>query len=210
MACNAYNHPLNCRCGWGGVNYGSGIRSWEIKQAHEYERAEAEKQKRAHDLKPFVTPNARCPVCGAEVWFYSSPDGGRVYFDDLGWPWPKHPCTDNRTSDPRLSPFLALKGLSGEAADARQRAWQTSGDRPIIRWIHSETLASVDILQTRRRSLVELAEPQAFTYLTWLAVVEIDSRLPAFLREGSGGAEIHTLRWTGTTFEPRVIGATIG
>jgi hypothetical protein len=50
---------------------------------------------------PFVTyesylnPNARCPVCGASVFFYQSPYGGRVFFDELGPPWPKHPCTDH-------------------------------------------------------------------------------------------------------------------
>jgi hypothetical protein len=29
------------------------------------------------------------------VFFYQSPYGGRVFFDELGPPWPKHPCTDN-------------------------------------------------------------------------------------------------------------------
>lgn len=54
--------------------------------------------------KPFQTresytdPNARCPVCGEPVFFYQSPNGGRVFFDDLGWPWPKHSCTDNPKS----------------------------------------------------------------------------------------------------------------
>jgi hypothetical protein len=43
----------------------------------------------------YVNPNARCPVCGADVYFYQSPYGGRVFFDELGPPWPKHPCTDN-------------------------------------------------------------------------------------------------------------------
>ena len=43
----------------------------------------------------YVNPNARCPVCGANVYFYQSPYGGRVFFDELGPPWPKHPCTDN-------------------------------------------------------------------------------------------------------------------
>lgn len=43
----------------------------------------------------YVNPNARCPVCGSSVFFYKSPDGGSVYFDELGSPWPKHPCTDN-------------------------------------------------------------------------------------------------------------------
>lgn len=43
----------------------------------------------------FVNPNANCPVCGAEVFFYQNQHGSRVYFDELGPPWPKHPCTDN-------------------------------------------------------------------------------------------------------------------
>ncbi|WP_158238654.1 hypothetical protein [Roseateles chitinivorans] len=42
----------------------------------------------------FTIPNARCPVCFASVFFYRSPEGGRVFFDELGPPWPKHPCTD--------------------------------------------------------------------------------------------------------------------
>jgi hypothetical protein len=41
----------------------------------------------------YTNPNAKCPVCGALVYFYQSPSGGRVFFDDLGPPWPKHPCT---------------------------------------------------------------------------------------------------------------------
>ncbi len=43
----------------------------------------------------YVNPNATCPVCGAAVYFYQSPYGGRVFFDELGPPWPKHPCTDS-------------------------------------------------------------------------------------------------------------------
>lgn len=43
----------------------------------------------------YITPNACCPVCRQKVFFYQSPDGGRVFFDALGPPWPKHPCTDN-------------------------------------------------------------------------------------------------------------------
>ena len=42
-----------------------------------------------------VNPNARCPVCGDAVFSYANRHGSRVYFDELGHPWPKHPCTDN-------------------------------------------------------------------------------------------------------------------
>lgn len=37
-------------------------------------------------------PNARCPKCGAAVWFYRDRRGGSAYFDAIGHPWPKHPC----------------------------------------------------------------------------------------------------------------------
>lgn len=42
----------------------------------------------------FVNPNAKCPVCGEDVYYYESPYGGKVYFDSLGPPWPKHSCID--------------------------------------------------------------------------------------------------------------------
>jgi hypothetical protein len=29
------------------------------------------------------------------VFFYQNSFGSRVFFDELGPPWPKHPCTDN-------------------------------------------------------------------------------------------------------------------
>lgn len=59
----------------------------------------------------FVIPNAHCPVCGAPVFFYQNLWGSRVFFDELGSPWPKHPCTDStaknvqsETSAQRISP----------------------------------------------------------------------------------------------------------
>jgi hypothetical protein len=45
----------------------------------------------------FIAPNAKCPVCGEPVFYYQNEFGSRVYFDEIGWPWPKHPCTDNST-----------------------------------------------------------------------------------------------------------------
>jgi hypothetical protein len=66
---------------------------------------------RSKQYKPFthdsyINPNAYCPVCRESVVFYQSPYGGRVYFDKVGWPWPKHPCTDRsaRTTTSKLSP----------------------------------------------------------------------------------------------------------
>jgi len=85
---------------------------------------------RAAATKPFqtivsyVNPNARCPVCGERVYFYQSPNGGRVFFDDLGWPWPKHRCTDNPKSQTgpvkkivTISGNTSFRGRDGEALD---------------------------------------------------------------------------------------------
>jgi hypothetical protein len=43
-------------------------------------------------------------VCGAQVFFYSNEFGSRVYFDELGPPWPKHPCTDNSSDVGHFTP----------------------------------------------------------------------------------------------------------
>ena len=51
----------------------------------------------------FVSPNATCPVCKASVFFYSNANGSRVFFDQLGPPWPKHPCTDRPTVSLRVA-----------------------------------------------------------------------------------------------------------
>lgn len=51
---------------------------------------------RAPKLAAWVNPNAKCPVCGQSVYYYQNSAGSRVFFDELGPPWPKHPCTDNK------------------------------------------------------------------------------------------------------------------
>lgn len=37
--------------------------------------------------------NARCPVCQQAIFFYRNEHGSAVFFDELGPPWTKHPCT---------------------------------------------------------------------------------------------------------------------
>lgn len=39
-------------------------------------------------------------MCDARVYYYQSDSGGRVYFDELGPPWPRHPCTDQQLASP--------------------------------------------------------------------------------------------------------------
>lgn len=55
----------------------------------------------------YVNPSARCPICGASVYFYKSPFGGKVYFERLGPPWPKHPCTSGSAISKKTHAFPA-------------------------------------------------------------------------------------------------------
>lgn len=108
-----YNHYPWCACGWC------------VKDRGPVSIPAEPWARRAMTCDSYVDPNARCPVCGADVFFYRSPYGGRVFFDVLGPPWPKHPCTDNGVPPPaRLRsghgptrpPAWAMEGWSAVAS----------------------------------------------------------------------------------------------
>ncbi len=74
-------------------------------------------------VESYINPNAYCPVCGQSVYFYQSAYGGRVFFDDLGWPWPKHPCTDKnaaQTGPVQMSKVAASRGISLRSKNGEQ------------------------------------------------------------------------------------------
>jgi hypothetical protein len=72
----------------------------------------------------YVNPNAKCPVCGDAVYFYANDHGSRVFFDDLGPPWPKHPCTDNPREPvtQRGAPTRRTRGMMQELITAANTA----------------------------------------------------------------------------------------
>lgn len=38
----------------------------------------------------------KCLHCGKAVFFYRNDQGSRVFFDEIGHPWPKHGCMDRK------------------------------------------------------------------------------------------------------------------
>lgn len=99
--CNAFNHAPGCNCGWGGVWYG-GARdnaTWLFNRPLHHPRKLGRQTGTFQQAsRGYSQPNAACPVCGQRVFFHASPFGGRVFFDELGPPWPKHPCTDHSST----------------------------------------------------------------------------------------------------------------
>lgn len=78
-------------------------------------------------VESYVNPNAHCPVCGAAVYFYRSPYDGRVFFNELGWPWPKHGCTDNRGDPLRMTRSSIARGTP-----RAEPAWRAVDWRPLV------------------------------------------------------------------------------
>lgn len=134
MACNGWNHGPNCDCGWGGqwhgnIPYGGGGVAHISRSNPTINQGAAKPLSPRPDFHSFTIPNASCPVCGGSVFFYQNSFGSRVFFDELGPPWPKHPCTDNgnwnRPSQQQI--------FEPQVAKPRHRAdWRENGWSPFI------------------------------------------------------------------------------
>lgn len=107
--CNAHNHPPGCNCGWGGNGHkgkspGGWGRTYRVS-APTY-HASVRPYPTTVVQWPFVSFRnpSRCPVCGCPVFFVRH-NGGAVWFDALGAPWPKHVCFDTLPDDIRSMHF---------------------------------------------------------------------------------------------------------
>lgn len=120
-----HNHFDGCTCGWcqGGWRNHETLNS---RFAYSDGHAPNWPGYRA-TFESYTDPNAVCPVCGEQVFFYRSPYGGRVFFDELGPPWPKHPCTDN-TIEASTHRSLSSRRVGNLTRSTR---WQKTGWIPV-------------------------------------------------------------------------------
>ncbi len=129
--CNSKNHRPGCTCGFGGyghlgrrgTSYASQFytspvisppRDLFLDRYPEFSKA-------TRVSACFVNPNATCPVCGESIFYYQNERGSRVFFDELGPPWPKHRCTDTRSAGTQSVTTFSIRG---QAAIADISKWQ--------------------------------------------------------------------------------------
>ncbi|EMF7449060.1 hypothetical protein V8073_003838 [Vibrio parahaemolyticus] len=107
-------------------------------------------------LEAYTIPNAQCPVCGALVFYYEHTNGSKVYFEELGPPWPKHPCTDNPRvllTTPKL--IKTPKQPSFDRKDyAHQSSWKNEGWMPSTILSHQEIPAGVGIAKSIEATII--------------------------------------------------------
>lgn len=131
----------------------------------------------------FTIPNAKCPVCGAKVYFYRSPYGGRVFFDELGPPWPKHPCTDNFF---QLGKLVRVERIADTPRAKGPPVWKLEGWEPLLDM--AVTLEG-DVVLIRSRS----ADRQRRHHFGLRSALPVNTDGPMFCRalaDGSGRFEI--------------------
>jgi hypothetical protein len=124
-----HNHYADCSCGWCVKTRRRAGREPVLWLPLEFPSFRS--------YSSYTIPNAICPVCGERVFFYRSPYGGRVFFDILGPPWPKHPCTVQ--SDTSAIRRTALVDRVAQKSD-----WLNAGWIPVsIRYTRSEGLRAL-------------------------------------------------------------------
>lgn len=89
-------------------------KSWTVP---EYPRTESPSRVKTSPRRGLDRPNATCPRCNKPVWFIRNQNGGCAYFDEIGWPWPKHPCM---VSSPLFDHGFAAR-LAVEYEEAQRR-----------------------------------------------------------------------------------------
>jgi tetratricopeptide (TPR) repeat protein len=90
--CNAFNHSSTCTCGFGGIGHLGRGGGWA---SHNYIEVSGFRTTWRLHKDDFCRPTS-CPICRAPVFFVRH-NGGSVWFDELGKPWPKHGCFDKDT-----------------------------------------------------------------------------------------------------------------
>jgi hypothetical protein len=87
-----------------------------------------QEQVRNSEFARFVNPNANCPICNEPVFYYQNEFGSRVFFDELGPPWPKHPCTDSKRSLLHAKEFTFVEPQARSVGDISQiQHWLEGG-----------------------------------------------------------------------------------
>lgn len=139
----------------------------------------------------FPNRNATCPVCGALVYYFQNELGSRVYFDEVGPPWPKHPCTDGFQPSDYATEESAAATISVRSASETARidgAYDALGVYPELEF--SQKYGSgpwdawiVDICMRGRGRRVLILSPMGRTASR--RIIKLKYKCPRSLRNGS-------------------------
>ena len=129
----------------------------------------------------------KCRHCGDDVFFFSCTCGSRVFFDELGWPWPEHDCgfsrSDYRWARGRPRTTLGGDGVRVELSDGVTATRPPEG-RPKHWNIDPEVVAAAKRdARSRERHPIESVPPGAQWTVEITGIIrEIDRRVDVYRR----------------------------
>lgn len=94
-------------------------------RAESYSTAASTRTWNVFEDRSHLTFSTACWWCGAAVYFYRDENGGCVLFDELGPPWPVHPCWEDyrsarRSGGVHLEQTLTELGYDGRFYQAKR------------------------------------------------------------------------------------------
>ncbi len=129
----------------------------------------------------------KCKYCGDDVFFFSCTCGSRVFFDELGWPWPEHDCafsrSDQRWARERRRTKLPGGGVRVEISDGVIAVRR--GERSSRSWDIDPEIATVvkQEAQSRASHPIESKPPGADWTVDVVGIVrELDRRVDVYQR----------------------------
>jgi len=194
--CNAHNHPPGCTCGWGGASYSSFGQGYSPKIFKTTPRLAPQIPNFSGFASSYTKPNARCPVCGVPVFFYASENGGRVFFDSLGPPWPKHPCTD-RTGSAIFSNNVigaTLSQVKHQPPEHSNECWKEV----------SSFFFSVDEYEGYRHKIVAELDGRKYAFFTYFKIEEGQPDF-VFVRDLKNGKYVFELMYFGKNHQEEIM-----
>jgi hypothetical protein len=80
----------------------------------------------------------RCPGCAKNVYYFQDENGGKVYFNSMGPPWPKHDCrkgsqnsSSKRPKSTRSKNRRLKKGKISKGSNQEPSAQKTGSENPV-------------------------------------------------------------------------------
>jgi len=147
-----------------------------------------------------------CPTCGASVFFVRH-NGGSVWFDELGYPWPKHECFDDNGHAVHLRRSLKYPGQVFGVIIETEPTRPGAGGRVTIRCSDGAVINEEFDFRTRAASLIGilvLIDPSSVGRLSFrlvqpgLYVAFEDYRPARLIRSMRKISRRHRHFWVGT------------
>lgn len=204
--CNAHNHSNHCTCGFGGIGHkGKSHRHSKFVRSSKYSSRrtitpQSKLPRHQHNLFDYFSrtvPNIICKYCGDTIYYYENIYGSKVFFDELGPPWPKHDCYFIHEEDLQTKALNVLTDLvTYDTAESLNNQNTNSGNAE--RCIPIQVLRKETIGQRKLYTCMSGNEVRQFSIMRMYDDIDIKTDI-FFISPGEKFSSVHVLDKNGNS-----------